>query len=144
MIHWRIFAPVTARARTSRVSSVARASCMRVSSRLCSRKKQKAATHRPSSHNTPHRAHHVQRRGNATMELARCRMQYIRRYAQLGMSDVAVVGGKNASLGELYRHLAAEGVKVPNGFATTAAAYRHYLEHNRLDTRIHDALATLD
>ena len=71
-------------------------------------------------------------------------MQYIRRYAQLGMSDVAVVGGKNASLGELYRHLAAEGVKVPNGFATTAAAYRHYLEHNRLDTRIHDALATLD
>ena len=52
-------------------------------------------------------------------------MQYIRRLNELGVGDVGLVGGKNASLGELYRNLAAEGVKVPNGFAPTAAAYRH-------------------
>src|SRR3569623_3045873 len=71
-------------------------------------------------------------------------MQYIRRFNELGVGDVGLVGGKNASLGELYRTLAAEGVKVPNGFATTAAAYRHYLSHNHLDQRIHDALNELD
>src|SRR3569623_1169354 len=71
-------------------------------------------------------------------------MQYIRRLKELGVGDVGLVGGKNASLGELYRNLAAEGVKVPNGFATTAAAYRHYLAHNHLDQRIHDALNELD
>ena len=71
-------------------------------------------------------------------------MQYIRRFNELGVGDVGLVGGKNASLGELYRNLAAEGVKVPNGFATTAAAYRHYLAHNHLAQRIHDALNELD
>src|SRR3569623_1906113 len=71
-------------------------------------------------------------------------MQYIRRLKELGVGDVGLVGGKNASLGELYRNLAAEGVKVPNGFATTAAAYRHYLAHNHLDQRIHAALNELD
>ena len=71
-------------------------------------------------------------------------MEYIRRFAELGVSDIALVGGKNASLGELYRALAGEGVKVPNGFATTAEAYRHYLRHNQLDQRIAEALAALD
>jgi len=71
-------------------------------------------------------------------------MSYIRRFNELGVGDVALVGGKNASLGELYRHLAAEGVKVPNGFATTAAAYRRYLAHNQLDQRIGEALHDLD
>lgn len=71
-------------------------------------------------------------------------MSYIRRFNELGVGDVGLVGGKNASLGELYRNLAAEGVRVPNGFATTAAAYRHYLAHNHLDQRIHDALQDLD
>lgn len=71
-------------------------------------------------------------------------MSYIRRFAELGFGDVTLVGGKNASLGELYRNLTAEGVKVPNGFATTADAYRHYLSHNGLDQRLRDALADLD
>ncbi len=71
-------------------------------------------------------------------------MSYIRRFNELGVGDVALVGGKNASLGELYRHLAAEGVKVPNGFATTAAAYRRYLAYNQLDQRIGEALHDLD
>jgi pyruvate,water dikinase len=71
-------------------------------------------------------------------------MEYIRRFAELGMQDVPLVGGKNASLGEMYRSLAGKGVKVPNGFATTASAYRLYLRHNKLDQRIGDALTALD
>ena len=71
-------------------------------------------------------------------------MNYIRHFAELGMQDVPMVGGKNASLGEMYRALAAQHVKVPNGFATTADAYRHYLRHNQLDQRIETALAALD
>ena len=53
--------------------------------------------------------------------------RYIRWFNDLGMADVPLVGGKNASLGEMYRELAAEGVRVPNGFAITAEAYRHVL-----------------
>src|SRR5512144_2394163 len=60
------------------------------------------------------------------------------------MSDVARVGGKNASLGEMISQLAATGVRVPGGFATTAHAFREFLAHNGLATRIQDRLATLN
>ncbi|MDE0853649.1 MAG: hypothetical protein OSA97_04435, partial [Nevskia sp.] len=50
----------------------------------------------------------------------------------VGRGDVALVGGKNASLGELIRALGAQGVKVPPGFATTTAAYRRFVEANGL------------
>jgi len=50
----------------------------------------------------------------------------------LGRGDVALVGGKNASLGELVRHLTGQGVKVPAGFATTADAYWRFVEANGL------------
>ncbi|MBP2684605.1 MAG: phosphoenolpyruvate synthase, partial [Deltaproteobacteria bacterium] len=50
--------------------------------------------------------------------------RYIRWFGELSLGDVPLVGGKNASLGELYRELVPKGVKVPNGFAVTAAAYR--------------------
>jgi pyruvate, water dikinase len=53
---------------------------------------------------------------------------YIRFFSAIGMEDVATVGGKNASLGEMYRNLGSQGVRVPNGFAITADAYRHILE----------------
>ncbi|MEZ5541869.1 MAG: phosphoenolpyruvate synthase [Pseudomonadota bacterium] len=69
---------------------------------------------------------------------------YIRRFNELGIADVPLVGGKNASLGEMYRALSGEGVKVPNGFATTAQAYRDYLTHNNLEGRISEVLAKLD
>ena len=49
---------------------------------------------------------------------------YVRCFADLGRGDVPSVGGKNASLGEMTRSLSAEGVRVPEGFATTAEAYR--------------------
>jgi len=52
---------------------------------------------------------------------------FIRWFKDVGLDDVASVGGKNASLGELYRELSAAGVRVPNGFAITADAYRHFL-----------------
>ena len=60
------------------------------------------------------------------------------------MGDVATVGGKNASLGEMVARLSERGVRVPNGFATTADAYRHYLRHNDLETRIREAIEPLD
>ncbi len=60
------------------------------------------------------------------------------------MRDVETVGGKNASLGELIGALTRLGVKVPGGFATTAAAYRALLARDGLDLRIRDELATLD
>lgn len=49
---------------------------------------------------------------------------YIRWFSEIGVDDVASVGGKNASLGEMYRALTPHGVHVPNGFAITAEAYR--------------------
>ncbi len=69
---------------------------------------------------------------------------YIRRFNELGIADVPMVGGKNASLGEMYRSLSGQGVKIPNGFATTAQAYRDYLAHNDLEDRIRVALEELD
>jgi len=53
-------------------------------------------------------------------------------FEEVGRSDVAVVGGKNASLGEMVGSLASEGIEVPPGFATTADSYRRYLIHNNL------------
>jgi pyruvate,water dikinase len=70
--------------------------------------------------------------------------EYIRRFSDLGIDDVPLVGGKNASLGEMYQSLSGEGVMVPNGFATTAQAYRDYLAHNNLEEGIREALEKLD
>jgi len=65
-------------------------------------------------------------------------------FAELGRHDVAVVGGKNSSLGEMIANLASLGVTVPKGFATTADAYREFLAHDGLAERIRAELATLD
>jgi pyruvate,water dikinase len=65
-------------------------------------------------------------------------------FEQLRMTDVGEVGGKNASLGEMISQLAASGVRVPGGFATTAAAYREFLSHQGLADRINAALDKLD
>ncbi|MCX4186454.1 phosphoenolpyruvate synthase [Methylophaga sp. OBS4] len=70
--------------------------------------------------------------------------QYIRPFAELSIDDIELVGGKNASLGEMYRELAPKGVKVPNGFATTAEAYRYFMRHNDLEQKIKQALDELD
>ena len=65
-------------------------------------------------------------------------------FEQLRMTDVETVGGKNASIGEMISQLAASGVRVPGGFATTALAFREFLRHGGLHQRIQDKLATLD
>jgi pyruvate,water dikinase len=62
--------------------------------------------------------------------------RYVVAFEDLRMTDVESVGGKNASLGELISQLAASGVRVPGGFATTAEAFRDFLQHNRLTERI--------
>ena len=69
---------------------------------------------------------------------------YVRWLSELGMDDVGVVGGKNASLGEMIQHLTAVGVRVPGGFATTAQAYRDFLAVSGLDQRIAAELESLD
>jgi phosphoenolpyruvate synthase len=69
---------------------------------------------------------------------------YIIGFEELGMNDVDRVGGKNASLGEMISNLASAGVSVPGGFATTAAAYREFLEKDGLRQRIDEALDDLD
>ncbi|MBV8037655.1 phosphoenolpyruvate synthase [Roseateles sp.] len=65
-------------------------------------------------------------------------------FENLRMTDVEAVGGKNASLGEMISQLAASGVRVPGGFATTAHAFREFLKHEGLDARIAARLATLN
>ena len=65
-------------------------------------------------------------------------------FERLRMTDVESVGGKNASLGEMISQLAHAGIRVPGGFATTAAAFREFLAHDRLGERINARLAKLD
>ncbi|WOJ93145.1 phosphoenolpyruvate synthase [Congregibacter variabilis] len=69
---------------------------------------------------------------------------YVRLLSELGRQDVPLVGGKNASLGEMLRELAGEEIRVPDGFATVSSAYFAYLDHNNLRQKITDALAALD
>ncbi|MCF3163602.1 phosphoenolpyruvate synthase [Pseudomonas aeruginosa] len=71
-------------------------------------------------------------------------VEYVVSLDKLGVHDVEHVGGKNASLGEMISNLAGAGVSVPGGFATTAQAYRDFLEQSGLNDRIHAALDALD
>lgn len=71
-------------------------------------------------------------------------VEYVISLDKLGVHDVERVGGKNASLGEMISNLAGAGVSVPGGFATTAQAYRDFLEQSGLNDRIHAALDALD
>ena len=72
------------------------------------------------------------------------RSTFIKWFADITIDDVPLVGGKNASLGEMVRELASKGVKVPNGFAVTAEAYRHFIREAGIDKSIHATLADLD
>jgi len=70
--------------------------------------------------------------------------KYIRFFDELGIDDVPLVGGKNASLGEMYRKLSPAGVRIPNGFAITAEAYHYMLDSANAWPALHDALDALD
>ena len=69
---------------------------------------------------------------------------YVIWFDKLSMADVPVVGGKNASLGEMISKLANAGISVPGGFATTAEAFREFLSHNDLDGKINGLLGDFD
>ncbi|HEX9757011.1 MAG TPA: phosphoenolpyruvate synthase [Nitrospiria bacterium] len=69
---------------------------------------------------------------------------YILWFEEVGIEDIPRVGGKNASLGEMYRELATKGVRIPNGFAVTADAYRYFLQYAQLDGKVHEILKDLD
>jgi len=71
-------------------------------------------------------------------------VEYIVDFSTVGMGDVARVGGKNASIGEMIANLSAAGVRVPGGFATTADAYRAFLAQDGLGDRIRELLADVD
>ncbi len=71
-------------------------------------------------------------------------LQYIRFFDEVGNDDVALVGGKNASLGEMFRSLSSEGVNVPFGFATTSDAYRFFMETSELAPLVDELTANLD
>ena len=65
-------------------------------------------------------------------------------FDQVGIDDIPLVGGKNASLGEMIQQLAPKGVNVPNEFATTAAAYRYFIAQAGLEPKLHQIFADLD
>jgi pyruvate,water dikinase len=71
-------------------------------------------------------------------------MKFIKPFENLSIKDIALVGGKNASLGEMIQRLGPKGVLIPSGFAITAQAYRYHLEHNNLMEPIKKLLLTLN
>lgn len=70
--------------------------------------------------------------------------KFIRNFEQIGINDLAEVGGKNASLGEMYSHLTEKGLLIPNGFAITASAYRYFIDENKLGDQLSTLLSELD
>lgn len=65
-------------------------------------------------------------------------------FDEVGIHDVDLVGGKNASLGEMIRELTRKGVRVPNGFATTAHAYRTFVQEAGIEEELRKILGDLD
>jgi len=70
--------------------------------------------------------------------------KYIKWFNELNIKDVDLVGGKNASLGEMYQNLTEKGIRIPNGFAITADAYRHILDDNDAWGKLHEQLDVFD
>jgi pyruvate, water dikinase len=65
-------------------------------------------------------------------------------FSKTGISDIELVGGKNASLGEMFRNLRKQGIRIPDGFAVTSEAYRYFIRQNELDGEIRKILKGLD
>jgi pyruvate, water dikinase len=69
---------------------------------------------------------------------------YIKKFKDISIADIAAVGGKNSSLGEMFSKLSLKGIQVPNGFATTAFAFEEFLTHNALHSPLYDLMMQLD
>ncbi|HRF26053.1 MAG TPA: PEP/pyruvate-binding domain-containing protein, partial [Ferruginibacter sp.] len=70
--------------------------------------------------------------------------KYIKAFSETGISDVPLVGGKNASLGEMISRLSGKGIPVPDGFSVTALGFQHFLSVNGLHEKLHEILSQLD
>lgn len=70
--------------------------------------------------------------------------RYIKSFQTIGIQDIDLIGGKNASLGEMYNALRFSGVRVPEGFATTSEAYWDFLEHNQIRDKLTSLMASID
>jgi pyruvate,water dikinase len=81
---------------------------------------------------------------NASLNQATKEQEFVLWFEQVGITDVSIVGGKNASLGEMIQQLAPKGVNVPTGFATTAYAFRYFMENAGLEERLRRLFADLD
>jgi pyruvate,water dikinase len=90
------------------------------------------------------KSHWITGDANPTSDGLETMPKLIRWFNEIGLSDVGLVGGKNASLGEMYRELSPLGIKVPNGFAITADAYRYVLDSAEAWPRLHEALDGLN
>ena len=69
---------------------------------------------------------------------------HIKKFNEIGIKDVGIVGGKNASLGEIYNQLTLKGVAIPNGFATTSYAFWEFLKDNKIETLLKQLLTKLN
>jgi pyruvate,water dikinase len=68
----------------------------------------------------------------------------IKKFSEIRINDSAEVGGKNSSLGEMFSQLSSKGIRIPNGFATTALAFRNFLDQNKLNDRLKELMDELD
>src|SRR5579871_3972587 len=69
---------------------------------------------------------------------------YIKKFSEIGITDVPAVGGKNASLGEMFTQLSSKGIKVPDGFATTATSFWDFIDYNEARYALRDIIKQLD
>ena len=69
---------------------------------------------------------------------------FVLKFNEIGIKDIPLVGGKNASLGEMFLKLTKKGVAIPDGFAITAYAYNYFLEKSGLKSKIKKSLSTLN
>ncbi len=70
--------------------------------------------------------------------------KYVKFFKEISLPDVPQVGGKNASLGEMYRYLMPKGINLPNGFATTSGAYFYFLDKAGIQDKIAEILTDVD
>lgn len=69
---------------------------------------------------------------------------YIKTFSEISIADIGIVGGKNASLGEMFSNLSSKGIAVPDGFATTAVAFEEFLSYNSLQAPLYNLMLKLD
>jgi len=71
-------------------------------------------------------------------------INFIKKFDIIDNTDIASVGGKNASLGEMIKHLQPKGINIPDGFATTAAAFRFFLRENKIENKLKELIQSID